>query len=136
MAPSVQRHKVWLTPTTRVPCTNAAKTRNLLKLAMGCPKLTKRCQPLVGRSSPYCKDICGRYCCLTFFRLSIRAFVAKIWPDKFVRWCPDGDFLAIFLRPAFPASRVQHISDLHSKFVLRPHHVWKYGRHSISDRGD
>jgi len=31
-----------------------------------------------------------------------------------------------FLDPAFPASRVQHISDLHSKFALRPHHVWKY----------
>jgi len=27
------------------------------------------------------------------------------------------------LRPVFPASRVQHISDLHSKFALRPHHV-------------
>jgi len=27
------------------------------------------------------------------------------------------------LRPAFPASRLQHISDLHSKFALRPHHV-------------
>jgi len=25
--------KVWLTPTTRVPCSNAPKTRNLLKLA-------------------------------------------------------------------------------------------------------
>ena len=24
---------VWLTPTTRVPCSNAAKTQNLLKLA-------------------------------------------------------------------------------------------------------
>jgi len=33
------------------------------------------------------------------------------------------------LRPVFPASRVQHISDLHSKFALRPHNVWKYGRH-------
>jgi len=28
---SVQRLKVWLTPTTRVPCSNAAKTQNLLK---------------------------------------------------------------------------------------------------------
>jgi len=28
-----QRRKVWLTPTTRVPCSNAAKTRNQLKLA-------------------------------------------------------------------------------------------------------
>jgi len=29
----------------------------------------------------------------------------------------------IFLGPAFPASHVQHISDLHSKFALGPHHV-------------
>jgi len=28
---------------------------------------------------------------------------------------------------------VQHISDMHSKFALRPHHVWKYGRHPISN---
>jgi len=45
-------------------------------------------------------------------------------------------FLATFLRPVFSASRVQHISDLHSKFALRPHHVWKYGRHPISDCWD
>ena len=25
-------------------------------------------------------------------------------------------------------------SDLHSKFTLWPHHVWKYGRYAISDR--
>jgi len=36
-------------------------------------------------------------------------------------WCPDGDFLAIFFRAVFSASRAQHISDLHSKFTLRPH---------------
>jgi len=27
------------------------------------------------------------------------------------------------LRPVFAASRVQHISDLHSKFTLGPRHV-------------
>jgi len=31
---------------------------------------------------------------------------------------------------------VQHVSDLHPKFALRPHHVWKYGRHPISDHWD
>ena len=39
----------------------------------------------------------------------------------------DGAQMAIFfdfLGPAFPANRVQHISDLHSKFALRPHHMW------------
>ena len=30
------------------------------------------------------------------------------------------------LRPVFSASHAQHISDLHPKFALRPHHVWKY----------
>jgi len=36
---------------------------------LGCPKLTKRSQPLVGRSSPYCEDMWRRYCCLTSFSI-------------------------------------------------------------------
>jgi len=39
--------------------------------------------------------------------------------------------MADFLHPVFAVSCVQHISDLHSKFALGPHHVWKYGRHPI-----
>jgi len=35
------------------------------------------------------------------------------------RWRIFGDFL----RTVFSASRVQHVSDLHPKFTLRPHHV-------------
>jgi len=38
-----------------------------------------------------------------------------------------GDFFASFVS----ASRVQHISDVHSKFALRPHHVWKYGTSNL-----
>jgi len=34
---------------------------------------------------------------------------------------PRWRFLATFLRPVFAASRVQHVSDLHLKFALRPH---------------
>jgi len=67
-----------------------------------------------------------------FFRLSIRASAVKIQPDKVARWCQNGDLL----HPVFAASRVQHISDMHSKFTLRPHRVWKYRRHPISDRWD
>jgi len=39
--------------------------------------------------------------------------------------CDDAQMaiFASFLRPVFPASHVQHISDLHSKFALGPHHV-------------
>jgi len=61
--------------------------------------------------------------------LFIHALVAKTQPDKVVRWCPNGEFL----HPVFPASRMQHISDMHSKFALRPHHVSKYGRHPVCD---
>jgi len=56
-----------------------------------CSKLPDRSQPLVGQSSPYCENMWRRYYCLiSFFRLSIRALFAKIWPDKVVRWCQDG----------------------------------------------
>jgi len=61
----------------------------------------------------------------------IRALVAKIYsPTKL---CDGAHADASFLRPAFPASRMQHVSDLHPKFALRPHHVWEYGRHPICD---
>ena len=65
-----------------------------------------------------------------FFRLSIRALVAKIYPTKL--W--DGAQLAIFgdfFASCVSASRVQQVSDLHLKFALRPHHVWKYDIHPI-----
>ena len=64
-----------------------------------------------------------------FFSLSIHALAVKILPDKVVRWCQNGDFL----HTVFAVSRVQHVSDMHSKFALRPHHVRKYVRHPISD---
>ena len=48
MAPSVQRRKVWLTPTAGVPCIDAAKMRNPLKLA-GVPQTTG---PISAASGP------------------------------------------------------------------------------------
>jgi len=64
---------------TRVPCSNAAKTHNPLKNAWG-PKLPNRSQPLVDRSSPYAEDMWGRHCCLTSFfsRSSICVVIVKI----------------------------------------------------------
>ena len=41
-------------------------------------------------------------------------YVQRYGPTKLC----DGAQMAIFLGPAFPASRVHHISDLHSKFAL------------------
>ena len=50
-----------------------------------------------------------------------------------------GAQMAIFglsFASCISASRVQHVSDLHSKFALRLHHVWNYDRHRISDSWD
>jgi len=48
MAPSVQRRKVWLTPITSVPCSNAAKTQNPLKLV----GVRQTCQQISAVSGP------------------------------------------------------------------------------------
>jgi len=47
VAPSAQRRKVWLTPTTRVPCSNAAKTRSPLKFA-GVPQTRQQISAVSG----------------------------------------------------------------------------------------
>jgi len=46
----VERRKVWLTPTTRVPCRNATKKRNPLKLA-GVPQTN---ETISDASGPKC----------------------------------------------------------------------------------
>jgi len=127
---------VWLMPTTRMPCSNAAKTRNPLKFA-GVSQTPNRFQPLLCQSSPYCEDMWGRYCCLiSFFPIVDVCLscedIALQNCAMVPRWRLFGDFMG----PAFPASRAQHISDLHSKFALGPHHVSKYGRHPICDGCD
>jgi len=128
--------KVWLMLTTRVLCNNAAKTWNLLKFA-GVPKLTNRCQLLVGGSSPYYEDIWRRYCCLTSFFPTVNTRLScedTAWQSCAI--VPIQRFFGDYLHPVFSVSRVQYISDLHSKFALKPHHVWKYGRHPICDGWD
>jgi len=113
--------KVWLASGEQRRSTNEAKTWNPTHWhVLGCPKLPNRSQPLVGRTSPYCGHM-EEILLLnkSFFWLSISALVTKIQPNKVVRWRTDGDFL----RPVFPASCVQHISHLQSKFALSPHHV-------------
>ena len=103
----------------------------------GCLKLPDGSQPLICRSSPYCGDIWRTYRCLTsFFPIVDICFSYEDITRQSCAMVPRWRFLATFLRPAFPASRVQHVSDLHLKFALRPYHVWKYGRHPIYGRWD
>jgi len=69
---------VWLTPTTRVPCSNAAKTRNPLKL----PGVPQTNQTISAASGPtftiLCEHVEEILLLNNFFRLSIHALVAKI----------------------------------------------------------
>jgi len=99
----------------------------------GCPKLANRSQPLGGWSSPYCEDMWGRYRCLTsFFPIVDTCLSCEDTARQSCAMVPKWRLCASCIF----SSRVQHISDMHSKFALRPHHVWKYGRHPISDRSD
>ena len=83
---------------------------------------------LVGRSSPYCGDMWKTYCCLTsLFPIVDTCLRCEDIARQSCAMVPEWRFLATFLRPVFSASRVQHVSDLHLKFALRPHHVWKCG---------
>jgi len=121
--------EVWLASTERRHCSNTAKTWNLLKFA-GVPQTTNRSQSLVGQSSPYCEDMWGRHCHLTTFFPIVDMCLSCEYTVRqncvtVPRWRIFGDFL----RLVFSASRVQHVSDLHLKFALRPHHVWKCDRH-------
>jgi len=89
---------------------------------LGCRKLRNRSQPLVHWSSPYYADMWRTYCCLTSFFLIVDACLSS--KDTARQSCAmvrRWRFLQSFLRPVFPASRMQHISDLHSKFTLKPH---------------
>jgi len=116
---SVQFHKVWLTPTTTEPCSDAAKTQNLLKLA-GVPQICQQISAVSGPSSPYCGDMWKRYCCLTSFFPIVNTClscedIARQSCAMVRIWRIFGDFL----RPAVPVSLVQHVSDLYPTMCLR-----------------
>ena len=120
MAPCVQRRKVWLTPTTRVPCSNAAKTGNPLKLH-GVPQTNETISTASAPSSPYCESMWRRYCCLTsLFPIVDTCLSCEDIAQQRCAMVRRWRFFASFLRPVFAASRVQHIPDLHSKFALGP----------------
>ena len=99
----------------------------------GCPKLANRSQPSVGRSSLYYQDMWRRYCCLTSFFPIVDTCLSC--EDAAGQSCAMVPRWRIFAS-CISASRVQYISDLHSKFALKRHHVWKYDRHPVCDRWD
>ena len=134
VAPSVQRRKVWLTPTTRVPCRNAAKTRNPLKVA-GVPQTRQQISAASRLKFTILWEHVEERLLLNKFFPTVDTClscedIAQQSCGMVPRWRLFGDFLSA----VFSVSHVQQVSDLYSKFTLRPHHAWKYGRHPISDR--
>ena len=108
---------------------------NLLR----CPKLANRSQPLVRQSPSYCEHVGETLLFNKFFPIDDKCLIIIICEDIAWQSCamvPRWQFLGDFFGHAFAASHMQHISDLQSKFALRPHHVWKYGRHPICDCWD
>ena len=121
---------VRLTPTTRVPCSNAAKTRNPLKLH-GVPQTS---ETISAASGPKFTILWGhveeilllkKEC---FFPIVDTCLSCEDIARQSCGMVPRWRFLATFLGPAFA------FSDLHSKFALGPHHVSKYGRHPTYGR--
>ena len=100
----------------------------------GCLKLPNRSQPLVGRRSSYYHDMWRGYCCLTsFFPIVNTCLSSKDIGRQNCAMVPKWRFFASCVSSE---PRVQHISGLHSKFALGPHHVWKYGKRPICGRWD
>jgi len=114
---------VWLTPTTRVSCSNAVKTRNPLKLA-GVPQTR---QQISAVSWPKFTIVWEHVEKILLFNRFFPIFNMCLSCEDMARqscaMAPKWRIFGSFLRAVFSTRRLQHISDLRSKFALRPHHV-------------
>ena len=90
---------VWLTPTTRMQCSNAAKTRNPLKLG-GVPQTTG---PISAASEPKFAILCGRVEKILllnkFFPIVDTCLSCEDIARQSCSMVPRWQFLATFLRP-------------------------------------
>ena len=112
-----------------MPCSNTTKTQNPLKFV----RVPQTPEPISAVSWP-------KFTILSEHVETV-LLLNKFFPivdtclsceDMARQSCAMVSRWRFFLHPVFAASRLQRISDLHSKFALRPHHVPKYGKHPIS----
>ena len=98
----------------------------------GCLKVLDRSQPLVGRKfTILCEHVEDILLLNKFFPIVDTCLSCKDIARQSCAMVPRWRFLATFLYPVFSASHVQQVSDLHLKFALRPHRVWKYGKRRL-----
>jgi len=120
----------------QMPCSNAAKKRNPLKLA-GVPQTR---QQISAVSRPKFTILWGHMEDISllnkFFLIVDTCLSCEDMARQSCAMVPRWRLFGDFLGPAFPPSRTQHVSDLHYKFTLGPHHVTKYATHPIYGRWD
>jgi len=119
--------KVWLTSVAHRRCSKQAKTRNRLKFA--CVPQTR--QQISSVSKPKFTILWAHVEEILLFNRFFPIVDMCVSCEDIARqscaMVPIWRIFGYLLGPAFPASRVQHISDLHSKFAL------ELGRHLICD---
>ena len=116
------------------PCSNAAKTQNPSKLP-GVPQTNEMISAASGPKFTILWEHVEKILLLnSFFPIVDICLNCEDIARQSCAMVPRLRFLATFLGPTFAASRVQRLSDLHSKFALGPHHVSKYGRHPTCGR--
>jgi len=103
---------------------------------LGVPQTRQQISAASGPNFSILWGYVGRYCCLRGFSIVDTWLACEDIAQQSCALVPRWRIFGDFLSPAFPASRVQQVSNLHPKFPLRPHHVWKYGRHPFCDRWD
>jgi len=114
----------------QMPCSNAAEARNPLKFA-GVPQTTGSISDASGPKFTLWAHVEDILLLNKFFPIVDTCLSCEDIARQSCAMVPRWRFLATFLRPVFSVSRVQQVSDLHLKFALRQHLVWKYGRHPI-----
>jgi len=108
VAPSVQRRKVWLTPTSRVLRSNAVKTRNPLKFAV-VPKTRQQISAVSRRKFTIIAEHVEKLLLFNkFFPIVDTCLSSEDIPDKIVRWCADGDFFAFCISSEPRAADFRH----------------------------
>ena len=115
-----------------MPFSNAAKTRNPLKFA-DVPQTTGQISAASGQKFTILQEHVKEILLLNNFLPIVDKCLS--YEDIARQSCAMVPRSRFFddLRPVFAASPVQHVSDLHLKFALRPHHVCKYGIYPICD---
>jgi len=116
----------WLTLTTTMRCSNAAKTQNPLKFAgvrQTNEPISAVGEPKVTVLSGHAEEILYKF----FFPIVDTCVSCEDRARQSCAMVQRWRFFCEYLRPGYSAIRVQHVSDLHSKFAVRSHHVCKYG---------